>query len=171
MYSRISRTIAALFWLTLTTHLPESLAQSTNESKKAVGILLVTHGRLGQELRQIAEHIVGPKPQLRTVSIALDNSEPIELARERILEQLEILDQGCGVLILTDMFGGTPSNLSVSVMKPGQIEVVAGVNIPTLIKSISMSSTCNLQTTVSEGAAAGRKYISIASELLRKVEK
>ena len=129
-----------------------------------IGIVLVTHGRLAEEFKHAVEHVVGPQESLETVSIGADDD--MEKRRQDILDAIERAGTGNGVIILTDMFGGTPSNLAISVMQPGNIEVVAGVNLPMLIKLTSVRRNDNLAVALDEAQAAGRKYINVASQVL-----
>jgi PTS system mannose-specific IIA component len=129
-----------------------------------IGIVLVTHGRLAEEFKHAVEHVVGPQESLETVSIGADDD--MEKRRQDILDAIDRAGTGNGVIILTDMFGGTPSNLAISVMQPGTIEVVAGVNLPMLIKLTSVRRNDNLAAALDEAQAAGRKYINVASQVL-----
>ncbi len=129
-----------------------------------IGIVLVTHGRLADEFRFALEHVVGPQEQLVTIAIGADDD--MERRREDIVQGVNTVQDGKGVVILTDMFGGTPSNLAISIMEPGRVEVLAGVNLPMLIKLASMRTSCNLVEAIDGAKEAGRKYINIASELL-----
>lgn len=131
-----------------------------------IGIIVVTHGALGKELAAVAEHVVGRQQSLVAVSIGPEDD--IERRRTEILACVKEVDAGAGVAILTDMFGGTPSNLAISVMVPGKIEVIAGVNVPMLIKLISVRSSLALLPAVMTAQEAGRKYINVASSLLKK---
>ncbi len=131
-----------------------------------IGIIVVTHGALGTELIAVAEHVVGRQQAL--LSVCIGPEDDIELCREAILGKVKEVDDGSGVAILTDMFGGTPSNLAISVMNPGKIEVVAGVNVPMLIKLISVRNTMAILPAVMTAQEAGRKYINVASNLLKK---
>lgn len=129
-----------------------------------IGIVLVTHGRLAEEFKHAVEHVVGPQESLETVSIGADDD--MEKRRQDILDAIDRAGTGNGVIILTDMFGGTPSNLAISVMQPGSVEVVAGVNLPMLIKLTSVRRDDNLAVALDEAQAAGRKYINVASQVL-----
>jgi PTS system mannose-specific IIA component len=131
-----------------------------------IGIIVITHGQLGQELINVAEHVVGRQGQL--VNVAIGPDDDIEARRQDIIARVAEEDKGEGVAILTDMFGGTPSNLAISVMIPGKVEVVAGVNVPMLIKLISVRQTMKLMDAVLTAQEAGRKYINVASNLLKK---
>lgn len=132
-----------------------------------IGIIVVTHGALGREFIAVAEHVVGPQKALLTIPIGPEDD--IERRREEILARVAELNTGDGVVLLTDMFGGTPSNLAISVMVPGKVEVIAGVNVPMLIKLISVRNTMTLMNAVMTAQEAGRKYINVASNLLKKV--
>lgn len=129
-----------------------------------IGIVLVTHGNLAQEFKAALEHVVGAQQCLSTVCIGADDD--MEKRRGEILERVKACDTGEGVIVLTDMFGGTPSNLAISVMEAGRIEVIAGMNLPMLIKLSSVRKGGNLAGAIDEAQAAGRKYINVASQLL-----
>lgn len=129
-----------------------------------IGLVLVTHGRLAEEFVRALEHIVGPQKQVETVSIGPDDD--IEERRQAILERVAIADRGDGVIVLTDMFGGTPSNLAISIMDKAKVEVIAGVNLPMLIKLVSVRRDMSLDKVVVQAQEAGRKYISVASHVL-----
>lgn len=129
-----------------------------------IGIVLVTHGRLAEEFRHAVEHVVGPQENFETVSIGADDD--MEQRRADIVEAVKRADTGTGAIILTDMFGGTPSNLAISVMTPGQVEVIAGVNLPMLIKLTSVRLADDMDQALEEAQIAGRKYINVASQLL-----
>jgi mannose PTS system EIIA component len=129
-----------------------------------IGLVLVTHGRLADEFVAALEHVVGAQPHVATVCIG--PYDDMEQRRKDIVEQIGTVDQGQGVIVLTDMFGGTPSNLAISAMKPGEIEVIAGINLPMLIKLASVRTTSKLIEAVEQAQEAGRKYINVASRLL-----
>lgn len=129
-----------------------------------IGLVLVTHGRLAEEFRGALEHVVGAQDQIETVCIGADDD--MEARREEIVIAAGKCDSGQGVIILTDMFGGTPSNLAISVMETGRIEVIAGVNLPMLIKLASLRSNSELADALVKSQEAGRKYIHVASRLL-----
>ena len=129
-----------------------------------IGMVLVTHGHLATEFRAALEHVVGPQKQLATISIGPEDD--MEHRRKEILESVKRVDSGSGVVILTDMFGGTPSNLAISVMNGGHVEVVAGINLPMLIKLASVRDSSNLEQAVIQAQDAGRKYIYVASRVL-----
>ena len=129
-----------------------------------IGLVLVTRGRLAEEPRNAVEHVGGSQKNLETVCIGPDDD--MEQRRLDIVAAVKRADTGTGVIILTDMFGGTPSNLAISVMNPGRAEVIAGMNLPMLIKLSSVRAGDNMQTAVDEAQAAGRKYINVASQVL-----
>ena len=129
-----------------------------------IGLVLVTHGRLTDEFRLAVEHVVGPQENFETVAIGADDD--MEQRRRDIVEAVRRVDGGTGVILLTDMFGGTPSNLAISVMEAGRIEVIAGMNLPMLIKLSSVRKSDNMVAALDEAQAAGRKYINVASQLL-----
>jgi PTS system mannose-specific IIA component len=129
-----------------------------------IGLVLVTHGKLAVEFRAALEHVVGAQTQIETVSIGPDDN--IERRRQDILDAVQKADDGSGVILLTDMFGGTPSNLAISVMDAGKVEVVAGVNLPMLIKLASVRDDKTLEAAVHDAQEAGRKYINVASHVL-----
>ncbi|MCO6187977.1 PTS sugar transporter subunit IIA [Rhizobium sp. L1K21] len=129
-----------------------------------IGLVLVTHGKLAEEFRHALEHVVGPQEQLETVSIGPEDD--MDQRRQDILDAVKKTDDGNGVIILTDMFGGTPSNLAISVMSAGRIEVIAGVNLPMLIKLAGIRAENDMAKALKDSAEAGRKYINIASSLL-----
>ena len=131
-----------------------------------IGIVLVTHGRLAEELLAALEHVVGPQDAVANVCIGPDDD--MEARRKEILESITKVDDGSGVILLTDMFGGTPSNLAISVIEKSNVEVIAGVNLPMLIKLASARGGESLLGVATEAKDAGRKYINIASELLKQ---
>ena len=129
-----------------------------------IGLVLVTHGKLAEEFRNALEHVVGPQKLLETVSIGPEDD--MDQRRMDIIEAVSRAEDGQGVIILTDMFGGTPSNLSISVMDGGRIEVIAGVNLPMLIKLASVRTEGGMEKLLAEAQEAGRKYINVASRVL-----
>ena len=129
-----------------------------------IGLVLVTHGGLADELINALEHVVGSQNKIASVCIGPDDD--MEQRRSDILKCVKGVDDGMGVVVLTDMFGGTPSNLAISIIDKAQIEVIAGVNLPMLVKLASIRDKCNLADTVSKAQEAGKKYINIASQLL-----
>lgn len=134
-----------------------------------IGMVLVTHGHLADELKAATEHVVGPQTHLETICIAPDDD--MEVRRKDIISIVESCNDGAGVVIFTDMFGGTPSNLSISVMDEGVVEVIAGVNLPMLIKFASIRKSTPLEDAVMQAQEAGRKYINVASNMLSKGRK
>ena len=132
-----------------------------------IGVVLVTHGNLAKEFVSIGEHIMGPQERIETVCIA--PGDDMERRREDIMRAIEYGDAGSGVVVLTDMFGGTPSNLAISVMEQTKAEVIAGLNLPMLIKLISVRSALPLSQVVLQAQESGRKYVNIARNLLKKV--
>jgi PTS system mannose-specific IIA component len=129
-----------------------------------IGMVLVTHGALAVEFKSALEHVVGPQEQVETVAIGPDDD--MEERRNDILKCVDAADQGQGVVILTDMFGGTPSNLAISIMQQREVEVIAGVNLPMLVKLARVRADLEIKQAVNEAAEAGRKYINVASETL-----
>lgn len=129
-----------------------------------IGLVLVTHGGLATEFRVAMEHVVGPQEAVETVCIGPDDD--MEARRADIAAAVQRVDAGAGVILLTDLFGGTPSNLAISLLKAGQIEVIAGVNLPMLIRLESARRNMSVTQAVAAAREAGRKYISVASELL-----
>jgi len=129
-----------------------------------IGMVLVTHGALAIEFKSALEHVVGPQDFVETVAIGPDDD--MEKRRNDILACVDAADQGSGVVILTDMFGGTPSNLAISVMQNREVEVIAGVNLPMLVKLARVRGDLDIKTAVTQAAEAGRKYINVASDTL-----
>jgi PTS system mannose-specific IIA component len=134
-----------------------------------IGMVLVTHGRLASEFVAALEHVVGSQAQIAAVCIGPDDD--MEQRRQDILRCISEVDIGEGVVLLTDMFGGTPSNLAISVMDRGKVEVIAGVNLPMLIKLASLRQTEGLERAVLGAQEAGRKYINVASQLLAEARR
>jgi len=129
-----------------------------------IGLVIVTHGRLAAEFVSAMEHVVGPQRGVEAICIGAEDD--MERRRQDIMEAVGRVDDGQGVILLTDMFGGTPSNLAISVMEQTRAEVIAGLNLPMLIKLASVRGRENLQTCVAHAQDAGRKYISVASYVL-----
>ncbi|HEX6979132.1 MAG TPA: PTS sugar transporter subunit IIA [Alphaproteobacteria bacterium] len=129
-----------------------------------IGMVLVTHGRLAAEFIAALEHVVGP--QRNVVAVCIGPEDDMELRRKEIMDSVARVEEGDGVVVLTDMFGGTPSNLAISILDKGNVEVIAGVNLPMLIKLASLRSTEALADAVGAAREAGRKYINVASQLL-----
>ena len=135
-----------------------------NSGYGMIGLVLVTHGRLADEFLSAVEHVVGKQQAIAT--IAMGPTDNVENRREDLLAAIASVELGQGVIILTDMFGGTPSNLSISMMKPGKIEVIAGMNLPMLVKLATSRQVLPLADAACEAQEAGKKYINIASNLL-----
>lgn len=129
-----------------------------------IGLVLVTHGKLAEEFRYALEHVVGPQKSIETICIGPEDD--MDMRRNDIMDAVSRADDGNGVIILTDMFGGTPSNLSISVMASGKTEVIAGVNLPMLIKLAGIRGENNMEKALAEASEAGRKYINVASRVL-----
>ena len=129
-----------------------------------IGLVIVTHGRLAEEFRLAMEHVVGPQTAVEAICIGPDDD--MEKRRQDILEAANSVNSGSGVILLTDMFGGTPSNLAISVMEQTKAEVIAGLNLPMLIKLASVRTRQGLEDAVACAQEAGRKYISVASYVL-----
>ena len=129
-----------------------------------IGVVVVSHGRLADEFVAATEHVVGPMDAFLAVCIGPDDD--MERRRQEILDQVQATDAGRGVVVLTDMFGGTPSNLAISILDKSNVEVIAGVNLPMLIKLASVRKTEALGAATAAAKEAGRKYISVASEVL-----
>ena len=129
-----------------------------------IGLVLVTHGGLAREFVTAMEHVVGPQERIAPICIGPDDD--METRRTEIAEAIEEVDDGSGVIILTDLFGGTPSNLAISLMKNARTEVIAGVNLPMLIRLDGARKTMDVKGAVAAAREAGRKYISVASEVL-----
>ena len=134
-----------------------------------IGMVLVTHGRLAEELVAALEHVVGTQPNI--ISICIGPDDDMEQRRSEILESSYKADEGDGVVLLTDMFGGTPSNLAISVMDKANVEIIAGANLPMLIKLASVRKIEPLKTAIESAQVAGRKYINIASKMLSQEER
>ncbi|MBD0270399.1 MAG: PTS sugar transporter subunit IIA [Acetobacteraceae bacterium] len=125
-----------------------------------IGLVLVTHGRLAEELRLAMEHVVGPQRAVATVCIGPDDD--VEDCRQVIRDRIAAVEQGDGVVVLTDILGGTPCNLAVSLADKEHVDVIAGVNLPLLVKLAKIRGSERLADAVDHAAAAGRKYISAA---------
>src|SRR5437764_15273894 len=130
-----------------------------------IGVVVVTHGQLATELLNAAEMIVGELPQFTAVSIGWHDD--VDVAREAIEQALGKVNRGRGVLILTDMFGGTPSNLGLSFLDAGRVEVITGVNLPMLIRLARMPDGGDLRQIAREMCDDGRAAIRVASDLLK----
>ncbi|CAD7337495.1 PTS sugar transporter subunit IIA [Sphingomonadales bacterium 56] len=129
-----------------------------------IGLVLVTHGSLATEFVVAMEHVVGPQQQIATICIGPEDD--MEVRRADIASAVERVNDGSGVILLTDLFGGTPSNLAISLLKAGEIEVIAGINLPMLIRLESARKVMDVRQAVAAAREAGQKYISVASELL-----
>jgi PTS system mannose-specific IIA component len=129
-----------------------------------IGLVLVTHGRLAAEFVVAMEHVVGPQSAVEAICIGPDDD--MEMRRGDIAKAIRKVEAGRGVILLTDLFGGTPSNLAISLMQPGKVEVIAGINLPMLIRLEGARRTMNVKDAVAAAREAGRKYISVASEVL-----
>lgn len=129
-----------------------------------IGLILVTHGHLADEFLAAMQHVVGPQQQIGTVCIGPDDD--MEHRRDEIVQKVKHVDSGKGVIVLTDMFGGTPSNLAISIMDKANVEIIAGLNLPMLIKLAVLRKETNLKDAVIGAQDAGKKYINIASQLL-----
>jgi PTS system mannose-specific IIA component len=129
-----------------------------------IGLVIVTHGNLACEFIAATVHVVGPQPNVEAVCIGPDDD--MEERRQNILDAVARVDDGDGAILLTDMFGGTPSNLAISVMEKRNVEVLAGINLPMLIKLASARHTSDLSQAVAQARDAGLKYISVASQVL-----
>lgn len=132
-----------------------------------IGIVVVSHGRLAHELVAAAEHVVGRLWRTRAVSI--DSDDDLDIKREVIFEAIRACDAGQGVVVLTDMFGGTPSNLVLSLRSRCNLEIVSGANLPMLIKLAQVREAVTLDECANDAAEGGRKYIAIASDILAKL--
>ncbi len=129
-----------------------------------IGLVIVTHGGLAAEFRHALEHVVGRQTQLETIAIGPDDD--LTARRQDILDAVRNTDTGKGVIILTDMFGGTPSNLAISIMDEAKAEVIAGINLPILVKLASIRTEMGLPQAVAMARDAGKKYIKVASQEL-----
>jgi PTS system mannose-specific IIA component len=129
-----------------------------------IGLVIVTHGGLAVEFRNALEHVVGRQTHLETIAIGPDDDA--NARRQDILDAVNRVEDGQGVIILTDMFGGTPSNLAISVMDEAKAEVIAGINLPILVKLASIRTEMSLPQAVALARDAGKKYIKVASQEL-----
>jgi PTS system mannose-specific IIA component len=129
-----------------------------------IGLVLVTHGALADEFKAAVEHVVGAQENFATICIGPDDN--MEKRRQDIVDAISAVETGKGVALLTDMFGGTPSNLAISLLEKDRVEVIAGINLPMLIKFASIRDTVALPEAVLQAKEAARKYISVASEVL-----
>lgn len=131
-----------------------------------IGLVLVTHGRLAEQFVTAMEHVVGKQERVATICIEADDD--MEQRRGDIAAAITQVDDGNGVILLTDLFGGTPSNLAISLMEAGRIEVIAGINLPMLIRLGGARKAMKVVDAVNAARDAGRKYITVASEMLRQ---
>ena len=129
-----------------------------------IGLILVTHGRLAEEFIHAMEHVVGGQSDI--VAVCIGPHDDMERRRKEIADAIRRVDSGSGTIILTDLFGGTPSNLAISLMQAGKVEVIAGINLPMLIRLESARKAMSVAAAVAAAREAGRKYISVASEVL-----
>ena len=129
-----------------------------------IGVVIVTHGNLAREFRAALEHVVGPQEQIGTICIQPDDD--MEERRLAILKAIAAVNLGDGCVLLTDMFGGTPSNLAISVMDDAHVEVIAGINLPMLVKLARVREECTMEEAIKMAQDAGRKYIHVASQVL-----
>lgn len=129
-----------------------------------IGLVLVTHGRLAEEFLSAMQHVVGAQQQIAAVCIGPEDD--MEQRRNEILQKVNAVNSGKGVIVVTDMFGGTPSNLAISIMDKADVEILAGANLPMLIKLATLRKECSLKESVTGAQEAGKKYINIASQLL-----
>ncbi len=129
-----------------------------------IGLVLVTHGRLADEFIHALQHVVGVQEKIEAICIGPDDR--MDVRRADIAAAVERVNDGDGVMVLTDMFGGTPSNLAISLLEDGKVEVVAGLNLPMLVKLARVRKDCNLHKAAAAAQDAGRKYINIASQVL-----
>ena len=137
---------------------------NNSNSNNIIGLVLVTHGNLALEFISAMQHVVGKQDKIEAVCIGPEDD--MEMRRSEILKKVEETDSGQGVVVLTDMFGGTPSNLAISIMDRANVEIIAGVNLPMLIKIASLRKEKNLKETVAGAQEAGKKYINVASQIL-----
>jgi mannose PTS system EIIA component len=140
------------------------MARVRSFSVTMIGLVLVTHGRLAEEFVHALEHIVGPQTGIEVIAIGPDDK--MENRRSDIADAVARVNGGAGVIILTDMFGGTPSNLAISLLEIGKVEVVAGLNLPMLVKLARIRKDYSLDKAATAAQDAGRKYINVASQIL-----
>ena len=146
------------------THTDMKTHRCQHPGKTMIGLIIVTHGNLAREFVAALEHVVGPQQQIAAISIA--PNDDMEERRNAIIAAVKKVESGDGVIILTDMFGGTPSNLAISVMDSGSVEVIAGVNLPMLVKLARVREEVALADALKQAQEAGRKYIHVASLVL-----
>lgn len=131
-----------------------------------IGLVIVTHGNLAVEMLKVMEHIVGPQKMVETVCIGAEDN--MEARRDEIESAISKVNDGEGVIVLTDLFGGTPSNLAISMMQKGKVEVIAGINLPLLVKLASVRKNGDIDAASQAAQEAGRKYIQVASSLIQQ---
>lgn len=131
---------------------------------RMIGIVVVTHGKLALEFRSALEHVVGEQENFATV--CMEATDDMELKRDEVESAVKSVESGSGVIILTDLFGGTPSNMAISLMAENKVEVVAGINLPMLVKLAGVRSTLSLSEAADTAQEVGRKYIHVASKVL-----
>ncbi|MXP29155.1 PTS fructose transporter subunit IIA [Porphyrobacter algicida] len=129
-----------------------------------IGMILVTHGKLAEHFIDAMEHVVGKQEAIATICIG--PNDDMEQRRREIAESIREVDSGDGAIILTDLFGGTPSNLAISLLDTGRVEVIAGINLPMLIRLAGARKAMNVVDAVQAAQQAGRNYITVASEFL-----
>lgn len=129
-----------------------------------IGMILVTHGRLADEFVNAMEHVVGE--QAAVVTVCIGPNDDMEARRAEIRRAINEVNSGDGAIVLTDLFGGTPSNLAISLMETGKVEVIAGINLPMLIRLAGARKAMSITDAVSAARDAGRNYITVASEFL-----
>lgn len=129
-----------------------------------IGLILVTHGRLAEHFVEAMEHVVGAQDDVATICIG--PSDDMEQRRQDIADAIAKVDTGSGAIILTDLFGGTPSNLAISLLETGRVEVIAGINLPMLIRLAGARKAMSVVEAVQAAQQAGRNYITVASEFL-----
>ena len=134
-----------------------------------IGIVVVTHGNLALELKSAMEHILGVQRNVEIISIKPDDD--LEIKKSALEESIKRVNEDNGTIILTDMFGGTPSNLAISFLEMGKVEIISGVNLPMLVKLIDLRDSNDLQKVARESKESAQKYISIASEILSENNK
>ena len=134
-----------------------------------IGIIIITHGNLALELKSAMEYILGIQKNIEIISIKSDDD--LEIKKADLEEVIEKVNENIGTIILTDMFGGTPSNLAISFLEVGKVEIISGVNLPMLVKLIGLRDSNDLQKVAQESKESAQKYISIASEILSENNK
>tara|TARA_A100000171_G_scaffold52512_3_gene71179 strand:+ start:2195 stop:2596 length:402 start_codon:yes stop_codon:yes gene_type:complete len=129
-----------------------------------IGLVLVAHAGLATELRKVVEHVMGPQEAFEILDIAADDD--MDHKRKQLQDKISLVNKGAGVLLLTDMFGGTPSNLAISFLTENHLEVIAGMNVPMLVKLVSIRGEKSLHLAAEEAQVAAKSYINVASQLL-----